>query len=483
MELAGYLAVARRWWTTLLIATWVAGLAGYLIASGVPPTYEGEVRLIVGPAVGDVDVMRAAASVGNTYAELAVAEPALEEARTALGLPAELEPVARATNNETTRILAIRAEHGDPEVAAAIANTLADNLIAREAGGILLPEGELEVVQRATPNEVPIAPQVTLIAIIAAGTGLLAAAVLVLLVEYFGNTINSPRELSQVATVPFLGFAALGHRFRPTRDVPTIVEGLPESRSAATVRMIATKIAYANPGEPTASALIVGSARHDGSADLAAGVATVLARSGRRVLLLDANDEHGELSDLMGIDGDMGLSELLDDPTLDLERLALARPRGPLVLGRGRSSQVDLVDPELAASLLKKLQEAYEVVVITAAPIHLSGNALVWARSVQDVVLVAERDRAKRDDVSYALENLAAVRATVLGTVLLDHPPRLRRRGRRQPARPRVEPRPARGPASGAPDAPRYGASPAQRPPPPVTDPARTPRRSDELGH
>jgi hypothetical protein len=40
------------------------------------------------------------------------------------------------------------------------------------------------------------------------------------------------------------------------------------------------------------------------------------------------------------------------------------------------------------------------------------------------VVLAVERDRAKRDYVAYALENLAAVRAAVLGTVLLERAPK-----------------------------------------------------------
>ena len=316
MELAGYVAVARRWWTTLLIATCVAGLAGYFIASGVAPTYEGSTRLLVGPIVGNFETMRAAANITPTYAELATSARALEDARAALNLPVDTEIVARAIPNETTRILQIRAEHADPAVAAAIANFLAERLMATESSGVVLPEGELSVVEEAVRNPVPIAPQITLIAIIAAGTGLLASLLLVLLVEYFGNTINSARELTELASVPFQGSVALGHRFRPTPEVPTIVDGNPDSRGAAAIRMLATKIAYTGPGEVTSSALIVGTASHDGSADLALGVATALARAGRRVLLVDANEEEGELSKLLGIDGSPGLAEVLENPKL-----------------------------------------------------------------------------------------------------------------------------------------------------------------------
>ena len=231
MELGGYFSVARRWWTTLLIATAVAGLAGYAIASSVPSTYEGTASLLVGPVVGDVDVMRAAGAISFTYAELAVNEPALDEVREQLGLPEDTPIVARAIPNETTRILQIRAEYGDAEVAASIANLLAENLMAIETEGVLLPEGDLTLIEPAVMNPVPIAPQVSLIAIVAAATGLLAAIVLVLLVEYFGNTINSRAELASAAAVPILGTASLGRRFRPStatadhRRRPAGVEG------------------------------------------------------------------------------------------------------------------------------------------------------------------------------------------------------------------------------------------------------------------
>jgi len=428
VELGGYFSVARRWWTTLLIATAVAGLAGYAIASSVPPTYEGTARLLVGPVVGDVDVMRAAGAISYTYAEFAVSEPALDDVRQQLGLPEDTPIVARAIPNETTRVLQIRAEYGNPEVAASIANLLAENLIAisESSGGVVLPEGLLDVVEPAAPNPVPIAPQVSLIAIVAAATGLLAAIVLVLLVEYFGNTINSRAELASTAAVPILGSASLGRRFRPSRRQPTIVDAQPESKAATAVRFIATEIAYAKSDGPTSSALVVGMAKRDGAADLALGVATALARAGRKVVVVDANDDSDELSSLVGAEG-AGLSELLAHPDMDPMDVALSRPRWPTVVARGALTPSTLVDPDAARALIDKLNEQFEIVVIAAAPIHLSGNALVWAKAVSVVVLAVERDRAKRDDLAYAMENLTGVSAAVLGTVMLDHAPRPKR--------------------------------------------------------
>lgn len=425
MELAGYFGVIGRWWATLLISTWVAGLAGYFIASGVPPTYEGVTRLLVGPVVADVDVTRAAGALSYTYAELATTEPALEETRTTLGLPADTIIVARAIPNETTRILTIRAEHGSAEVASAIANTLATILQANESPAVVLPEGQLTVVEPAVPNPVPIAPQVTLIAIVAAATGLIASAVLVVLAEYFGTTVNSQRELADLTRKPVLGSVALGRGFRRRPEQPTIVEARPNARATAGLRTIGTTVSFAGDDSAGAgSVVVVGTAPRDGAADLALGLATVLARGGRRVVLIDADDQSTALTEILGIGQMPGLTDLFANPSVDPARVMLPRPQGPSVIGYGTGPTYEVLSPERIEGLLEHLTRTHDTVIVATAPVHASGHALVWARKADGVILGVERERAKRDDVAYAIENLTMLGATILGSVFLGRAPR-----------------------------------------------------------
>ena len=428
MEVAGYFGVIGRWWATLLISTWVAGLAGYFIASGIQPTYEGVARLLVGPVVADVDVTRASGALAYTYSELTTTAPALEEVRQTLGLPAETEIVARAIPNETTRILDIRAEASTPEVAAAIANALATNLQEAATADVVLPEGQLTVIDPATPNPDPIAPQVTLIAIVAAATGLIASAVLVVLVEYFGTTVNSQRELGDLTRAPVLGSVSLGRGFRRRPEQPTIVEAKPGSRATATLRAIGTKIAYTTADPSSGQFLVLGTAPGDGAADLALGLATVLARGGRRVVIIDADEESATLSEILAVDGMPGLTDLLHDPQRDPAQVLIPRPFGPSVIPFGTASTPEILEPEDVTSVVRRLQATHDLIIVTTAPIQFSGHALVWARAVAGVVLGVERERAKRDDVTYASENLTMLGANVIGTVFLGRAPRSQRR-------------------------------------------------------
>ena len=111
MELSGYLAIAKRWWWTLIVSAWIAGLAGYIVASGLPPTYESQVKVLVGPINTDTDTLRASGLLVQTYAQVVLTDTVLQSTVKELGLtitPDDFREATRATANDVTRILTIR---------------------------------------------------------------------------------------------------------------------------------------------------------------------------------------------------------------------------------------------------------------------------------------------------------------------------------------------------------------------------------------
>ena len=86
MELSGYLAIVRRWWWTLIVAAWIAGLTGYLVASTIPPTYESQVKVLVGPLNTDTDTLRASGLLVQTYAQYVTTREVLTSTIQELGL-------------------------------------------------------------------------------------------------------------------------------------------------------------------------------------------------------------------------------------------------------------------------------------------------------------------------------------------------------------------------------------------------------------
>lgn len=208
MELSGYFAVARRWWWTLLVAAWVAGLAGFYVASRLPPTYESSVEMLVGPINTDAATVGASAKLIQTYASLATTGPVLADV--VKELPFDTSPGLIAVNtrvsaNVDSRILTIRVQADEPDRAAKIANGIAAVLQERASAGLVRPEGLLTISDPAVPNPAPVAPQVSLIVLLATAAGILAALILVLMIEYLSRTVSSREELAKLAGAPVLG--------------------------------------------------------------------------------------------------------------------------------------------------------------------------------------------------------------------------------------------------------------------------------------
>jgi succinoglycan biosynthesis transport protein ExoP len=417
LELSGYLATARRWWWTLLVATWIAGLAGYLVATRIPATYEARSLMLVGPVGGDLNTLRASGQLALTYAELVTVNPRLEAAisQAQVNLSAnDLRAATRVTANDTTRTLVIRVQNGSPQTAAKLANTLAGLLTTLVAQGTARPEASLQILEFADAPQTPVAPQVSLIAILTALAGFLSALVVVVLIEYIGGTVRSRDDVTRLVPVPFLGQIE-GHRSsRAGRGL--MVEQLPASRMASSYRIVATKVAFADADTPVRSLLLVGAQSGDGTGETAANLAAALATSGRRTVLVDGDDIDGEATALLGLDDRPGLSDVVRGQA-DLADVIVAHGPDLHVIPVGRSS-LEVLDDIAVGRVLDRLLTDHDLVVVAGPPTLGSAEALVYARATDASVVVVRRDQTKRDALAHAVESLTLVGTTVLGVVL-----------------------------------------------------------------
>ena len=418
MELSGYLAVAKRWWWTLVVAAWVAGLTGYLVASTLPPTYESQVKVLVGPLNTDLDTLRASGQLIQTYAQVVTTDEVLSSTIQELGLapmtPEELRSATRATANDVTRILTIRVQASDPEQASKLANELATELEQLTSGGISQPSGLTKILEFARPDTTPVAPQVSLLVLLAALAGVVVAVVVVLLLEYFSNTVRTAAELAALARAPSLG-AVPAPSGRPVQIADLVVTRAPDSRSAAPYRLIAAKLALSGEPEPVRSILVTDADWEGEAAVVGANLAAALSKLGRPVVLIDGSGPEGTLTALHGWQERDGLSELLANILRPVPRT----DTGVRVVPAGRG-EVDGIDPDRLTELLRNLAGEHGIVVIVGGPVQRAPNTLALARATDGVILVGRRDRARREDVVFAAESLRLVAATLLGVILTE---------------------------------------------------------------
>jgi len=470
VELSGYLAVAKRWWWTLLVATWVAAISGYVVASSIPATYEAETQLLVGPYNTDIDTLRSAGSLVQTYADLVTTTPlldsAIKEARSTL-TPEQLRLATRVTANDTTRFLTIRVQDTNPEMAAKLANTLAEEITQLASRGTNRPDGSLQTVDFAIPPplDTPVAPQKSLIVALAALAALIGAMVLVMLVEYLSAAVRSEDELERLTGLPFFG------RVEASRAQPSSTRGLidqaPESAAAAAYRLVVAKATFGEAGRASKSIVVIGTASDGTSSQVAANLAAITARGGRQVVLVDADPSDLSATRIFGLLERPGLSDLTGNPGID-PGLRLVRISSTLrVLPRGATLDQDAIDASGAKQILAGLEGSAELIVVSTGALHLSAGALAWAQAADSTIIVAARDQARRDDVEYAAESLKLVGVGRVGTILAERK-RAIRRGRQAPtaepprAASQEQRRPAPEPFRPEPVRETYGAQPVR---------------------
>jgi tyrosine-protein kinase len=420
VELSGYFAVVRRWWWTLLVAAWVAGLAGFYVASRIEPTYESQVKLLVGPFNTDLDTQRAAGQLVQTYSQLVTTGPVLDATIRELGLTDRLSTGALASNtrviaNDVTRILTIQVQDGSFERAADLANTMADQMIQISKAGINRPEGELSRIQDAEPDPVPVAPQISLIVLLATAAGVVAAIVLVLLIEYLSSSIRTREELAALSGAPVLGTVPA-----PVRANPDPRDMADDGSAVATIyRVIAGRIVYGDPEAVLRSLAIVDTESETGSAIVAINLGRALARLGRRVVVVDGGTR-GSLAGLFGVEAVPGVRDVLAREVQPRVALRIVGERLALMPAGFEGS--DLVDPDRAHAVVHELLASADVVIVAASPVHAGPGALSWARALDRTVLVARRDHARREDVGAAAETLVQVGGNLIGAILAERP-------------------------------------------------------------
>ena len=137
MELRRQIAIIRAWFPLLVVSILLAAGAAFVVSSLLPKVYEAKATLIVGQSLStvspDYNQLLVSQRLSTTYASVATKRPNLEAVITKLGLDETADQVARSVRADASlesSLLTITAQDPDPNRAAAIANALADQLIA-----------------------------------------------------------------------------------------------------------------------------------------------------------------------------------------------------------------------------------------------------------------------------------------------------------------------------------------------------------------
>lgn len=430
MDLKDYGRLLRRNWAVIVACT----LLGVLVAAGLSllarPAYSAQTQLFVAiQSAGSVAELQQ----GNTFTQSrvqsyvetvktpAVLQPAIDN----LGLnetAAELASKVSATADLKTVLIKIDAVDSSPVQAAAIAQAVADSLVAAvaelespNAGGT--SPIKLSVVTPAVAPTEPSSPNTKRNLMIGLLLGLAAGAALAVARGTLDTKVRGEADLRRITEAPLLG----GITYESDAETkPLLTQTAAQSPRAESFRQIRTNLQFASVNSKTKSILVTSSLPGEGKSTTATNLAIAMAQAGQRVVLVDADLRRPSVAEYLGLEGSAGLTTALLGET-DVE--ALLQPWGEdelyvLTAGQIPPNPSELLGSGAMHQLLRHLEQTFDAVIIDAPPLIPVTDASVLAQTVGGVVVVAGAAKIKTQDLERSISSLQLVEGNILGIVL-----------------------------------------------------------------
>lgn len=430
LNLLDYLRVLRRNWVVIVAATSLGLICGAASVLMVRPTYTAETQLFVATqSSGTAQELQQ----GNTFSQARVQSyvktvttpVVLQPAIDSLDLPmtaAELARNVKATTDLNTVLVSISVSDTSPVRAAATAEAVANSLIKavdkleRPTTGGTSPVN-LSVIAPAEAPAQPSAPNTKLNLGLGALLGLLAGMGSALLRSALDTRIRGEADVHRVVQAPVLG--GIAHDGEAAKR-PLLTQTIHQSPRAESFRQLRTNLQFANVGGKAKSVLVTSSVPGEGKSTTATNLAIALAQAGQSVCLIDADLRRPMIHEYLRLERTAGLTTALIGGA-DINDLL--QPWGDDTLYVLTSGQIppnpsELLGSEAMKSLLARLEEAFDTVIVDAPPLLPVTDAVVLSQHVGGVAVIVGVQKTRTQELSKSMAALELVNANVLGVVL-----------------------------------------------------------------
>lgn len=429
MELRQYSAVLLRWWWLLVLGTVLAAGSAFAVSRGMPKEYKATTTLFINQVSNPGTLTYSDALLNQqlvkTYSQMAVQPVVLSAVRDRLKLPYNDTQLSRMITGQPvqgTQLIEISVQGTNPVQIRDIANTLTAVFIQQQQP--FLPKGQtnsaIRVAQPALAPIQPIGPNVKLDTVMAAVVGMLVALGVVALLEYLDDTVKTPGDLEQAASLVALGAVMRMPASRP--DASHLVIGEQGHGPASEAyRLVRANLEFAGVGRKPSALVVTSGGPGEGKSTTVANLAIVLAQAGKRVVVVDADLRKPSLHQLFQVANERGLSNLLigDDLTdgtflqdtgIDGLRILTSGPRPP--------NPAELLSSERLSVIVSALKELADVVLIDSPPALAVADPVVIASRVDGTLLVVDSERTRTETLQRTAEALGKSGTRIVGAVL-----------------------------------------------------------------
>lgn len=277
------------------------------------------------------------------------------------------------------------------------------------------------VIDPATVPSSAFAPNKRQIVVMAASLTLILAAMLALLLDRLANTLNSTSDVEARLGVPALGVLQKIKGFVKKGFVSELAFfNDTQSTFAEAVRTVRTSVLMSALDQAHKVVVITSSVPEEGKTTLSFNLACALGQV-KKVLLVDGDLRRPKIGKLVGREARMpGLADLVAGQAQVSQCVFFDDRAGIHILPSGTvpPNPLELLSSKKFDDVIRKLKEAFDIVIIDSAPLQLVSDAQVLSQFASAVIYVVKADSTPYQVAQNGLKKLRRVNAPVLGVVL-----------------------------------------------------------------
>lgn len=359
----------------------------------------------------------------ETYSKIIKSKLVLEQVISETGVTYTAEELSENVSveaYENTEMLKISVTDQDPELAASIANSIAQ-VFSGEIAKIYQINNISVVDVAVTPEEVSnnTLKRDLLIALFISMFGTIGV---VFVVYYFDDTVKLTDNLEEEIGMPVVAKVFKSDvGSKNNRKVELLAQKYPKSVVSESIKTLRTNLQFSSVDEDIKTILITSSIPGEGKSFISANLAISFAQTDKRVLIVDCDMRKGRQHRIFKLSNSKGLSNLLiDDMTNYKDYINKTSVDGVHVITRGTvpPNPSELLNSKKNADLIRILKAKYDVIIYDGVPCNGLPDSIIMSKLVDKVLIVSSDSMTPKSVLESTKKQLESVNAPVAGDVL-----------------------------------------------------------------
>lgn len=275
------------------------------------------------------------------------------------------------------------------------------------------------VIQAAVTPAVPIGPNLPLAIALGLIVGAILGAALAIVRGLRDNKVGGRDELAQHLGAPVMAVIPRIEGWDHAEKAELVTREEPGAPASEAYRTLATNVRFFRSQQPLRVLVVTSAMPSEGKSATAANLAVVLAETGLRTVLVDADLRRPRASRFIGVSERAGLREALEGARDLVDVIQATDTENLWIVGAGAvpADPVSLLAGPNADAVFEGLRRVADIVVCDAPPVLPVADASVLAEESDAVLFVHDPSISNRTALEDAVRQLRTAGGAIIGGV------------------------------------------------------------------